>query len=568
MEMVLMQKTCSVSGCPLRTNILPGLILGFFIIGALTMTKPSDDQSIRKDIEKRMQKYALTPMSFDASSFPEREKTLLKLLLKASHEADEIFWLQTYHGNKKLRTEILKKYGPDDIIRQFFIMQAGPFDRLDHNAPFLPVPPKPPTAGFYPPDMTKEEFQKWIQEHPEDREAFMSPYTVIRRKGNRLVAIPYHIAYKPMVTRMAQALREAVKYTSNPSFKRFLEKKAGAVLTDEYYDADVAWIDVKGSLFDLTLGPFEVYEDELMNLKASYEASVMIVDQEASRDLEKYKTYLAEMEKALPYPDEYKPQAVKLTAAFTIVRDVYRGGDIRVGYQPVAANLPNDPKVHTTKGTKKIFWRNVMEARVKKIIEPIARRSIAQDQVRYMTSEGFFHFVLFHEIAHGLGPRFVRNTKTPVNVRLKELYSWIEENKADIVGLFVLRLLEKKKVFDPALRMEHAVSYLGSLFRTIRFGTGEAHGKAALISLNFFMEKGAIVYDAKSQRFRVVIEKFDHAVRDLARILLMIECQGDYEGALKLAKKYGTMPEALSATLDTLKDLPIDVVPQYSIRWD
>ncbi|RMG61046.1 MAG: peptidase [Calditrichaeota bacterium] len=521
-----------------------------------------------QEIAQRMKKYAPTPMNYDLSSYPERDRELLKTLIEVGKLADEIFWRQTYHRNIELREQIVKKRSEDDPVRRFFFMQAGPFDRLAHNEPFMDVPPKPPGAGFYPPDMTKEEFENWIETHPEDKEAFLSPYTVIRREGDRLVAVPYHEAYKEFIDPMAEKLRHAATLTDNESFRRYLLAKADALQTDQYFDADVAWIDMKDSPYDMVIGPFEVYEDELNNLKAAYEASVEIVDREESARLEVYKQHLEDLEKFLPYPEEYKNPRAGLTASFVIVRDIYRGGDIRVGYQPVAANLPNDPEVQAKKGTKKTFWKNVLEARLNQIILPIGKRLIASDQVQYMTPQGFFDFVLMHEIAHGIGPRYVHGTKTPVNVALRELYSWIEENKADLAGLHSLRYFRENDIIDPAMRRQHLVSYLGSIFRTIRFGTGEAHGKAALVSFNFLRDHGGIVFDEATGRYSIDFSKIDQAITLLTNELLMIEAEGDYARAQRLEAHYGQMPEFLKQSLQQLEDLPIDIVPEYKVKWE
>lgn len=524
-------------------------------------------QEEAEDIQARMQKYVLTPMPFDATQLSSQQQKLLQKLIEVGKLADQIFWRQTYYNNIPLRERIVKNRRKDDPVRKFFFMQTGPYDRLAHNEPFMDVPPKPPTAGFYPPDLTKEEFENWVSTHPEDKEAFLSPYTIIQRRDNGLVAVPYHEVYKEFVTPMAKKLREAADLTDNASFKKYLLSKADAVESDQYFQTDVDWIDMKDSGFDMVIGPFEVYEDELNNIKASYEASVEVVDLQESAKLDVYTRHLPELEAYLPYPEKYKNTEPNLTAAFVIVRDIYRGGDIRVGYQPVAANLPNDPEVHQKKGTKKTFWKNVMEARLDKIILPIGKRLISEDQVSYMTGQGYFDFVLMHEIAHGLGPRYVSGNSTPVNVALRELYSWIEENKADIAGLHSLRYLRDQGIISEDMRKQHFVSYLGSIFRTIRFGTGEAHGKAAIVSLNFLMQHDGIIYDPQTQRYSINFAKIDDAVTLLANELLLIEAEGDYARAQRLAEKYAGTPEIVQASLDQLNDLPIDLVPVYENQW-
>ena len=540
------------------------------LIGGLFMAfspKKTWTDAEAADIARRMQKYVIVEMKYDLRHLPARDKELLQTLIEAGKLIDEIFWRQTYYDNIRLREEIVRTRVPEDPVRRFFFMQAGPYDRLAHNEPFMNVPPKPPTAGFYPPDMTKAEFEQWLADHPEDKEAFLSPYTVIERRNGKLVAVPYHQAYQPFVSRIAQKLRHAATLTDHEGLKHYLLTKADALESDHYFDTDVAWIDMKNAPYDMVIGPFEVYEDELNNLKASYEASVEIVDREESAKLDVYTRHLSELEMFLPYADKFKNKEAHLTSAFAIVNDIYRGGDIRVGYQPVAANLPNDPEVHAKKGSKKTFWKNVLNARLNKIIFPIGERLIDKDQLQYMTGQGFFDFVLMHEISHGLGPRYVHNTQTPVNVALRDLYSWIEENKADLAGLHSLRYFREQGIISPEMKRQHLVSYLGSIFRTIRFGTGEAHGKAAIVSLNFLMEKGGIEYNATTGRYRVNFNKIDDAITQLAGELLTIEATGDYARAKRLEAKYAGTPDFVQRSLDQLKDLPIDLVPKYVIQW-
>ena len=546
-------------------------ILALFLALNLSFGKngsSANEDSSTQEISKRMAKYVLTPMPFDASRYTSKEKELLQTLIEAGKLVDEIYWRQTYADNTELRDKIVKSRNVDDPLRKFFFMQGGPFDRLDHNAPFMDVPPKPPTAGFYPPDMTKEEFENWISNHPNDKEAFLSPYTVIKRQGKSLIAVPYHIEYKEFLNPMAEKLRYAATLTTHDGLKKYLLSKAEALLTDKFFQTDVDWIDMKDNPFDILIGPFEVYEDELNGLKASYEASVEIVDSEESAHLNIYKKYLPDLEASLPYPDKYKNKAAGLTAAFTIVRDIYRGGDARVGYQAVATNLPNDPEVQAKKGSKKTFWKNILEARLNKIIVPIGNRLITEEQRKDLTGQGLFDFVLLHEIAHGLGPRYLHGTQTPVNEKLRDLYSWIEENKADMAGLHSLAYLRQQKVIDPNLKNQHYVSYVGGVLRSIRFGTTEAHGKASIVSLNFLLEQGAIQFNPANKRFSVDFAKIDSAVSQLAGELLLIEAEGDYSRAKRLEAKYAKTPDYVQASLDTLKDLPVDLIPEYQIKWE
>ena len=546
------------------------LIVVSLLAGQACRQESEVEMTERANIESRMQKYAVTAMEMDLRGYGQQERALLRELLEAARLADEIFWRQTSSLAVRLRDELTASHSDDDPIRRFYMMQAGPYDRLDHDAPFIEgVPPKSAGAGFYPDDLTAGEFQRWIAAHPEDSESFLSPYTVIRRDGDRLVAVPYHEASADFVEPAAAALRRAADLAEHEGFSRYLRLKADAMLSDEYFDADTAWIQLTGNAFDITIGPFEVYEDGLLGNKAAYEASVEIVDREDSAKLEIYKQHLGQMEAHLPYDDRYKPQDPGLTAAFAIVRDIYRGGGLRVGYQAVAASLPNDPRVTETVGSKKTFWKNFFEARLNRVILPIARELVVEGQVDDVEPQAFFDVVLLHEIAHALGPRYAHTGqgRVPINRALTTHYSWIEEAKATAAGLECLSYLIEAGVTEPSLRRRYYASYLGSIFRTIRFGTSEAHGLAALVELDYFLANGGIVYDEVSGRYAVDHEALPEQITALAEELLMIEATGDAAAAQALKDRYGTARPEVQAALERVRHVPIDPSPIYRNIW-
>ena len=520
------------------------------------------------DAAQRLKKYVTVVMNYDASGLSDREKDLLKSLMEAGRLADEIFWRQTNPDYLKLRADILQSLAADSPVRRYFLMEAGPYDRLDHDAPFLEVPPKPLGAGYYPPDLTPMEFTQHLQKHPEDRQAFMSPYTVIIRENGSLKARPYHEAYRELVAPLAAALRKAAGFADNPSFKDMLDARADGLLRDDYLEADSTWINLRNNKFDLIIGPIEVYDDQLNNLKAAYQASVSVVDAEETQKLNAYAETIPKLQENLPCPPEYLTSPLERKTVFTVVNDIYRGGLLRVGYQAVAVSLPNDPDIQVAEGAKKVFWKNFLEARLEKIIKPIGDRMIDGHQVGSLTWQGFFDVILLHEMAHTLGPKYVRNTEIPINQALRELYSWIEENKADTVGLLSLEYLRDHGLIDPGRRQEHYVGFLASCFRTVRFGTGEGHGLAALVTLNYLLEKGAVLFDKKNGRYTVEAAKFDTAVSQLARELLTIEAEGDYNRARKLQNKYGQLSAGLKKDLDGLADLPVDIAPVFRIKWN
>lgn len=558
---------------------IKSLSLGLLILTILTCADSASKASewgdnviaelkIQADVAQRIQKYAFTPMSLDVSKYSPEEKQLLSELIEAGKLADEIFWRQTYYDNLRLRDAITRERKDDDPVRKFFFMQAGPYDRLADNEPFLDVPPKTLTGGFYPPDMTLAEFEQWYQDHPSDKEAFLSSYTLIERRGAGLAAVPYHEAYKEFVDAMTGKLLSASTLTQDEDLKKVLNSRALGLLTDDYYQADVNWVMMKRGKFDLIIGPIEVYEDALNNIKAAYMASIGVTDEAASAKLDVYAGHVADLEQFLPFPDQYKNKQPDLKTTFTVLQDVYRGGLMRSGFQYVAESLPNDPEIITQIGGKKTFWKNALDARMDGIVAPVGNRLVAADQLPNMSKEGYFHFIQLHEIAHGLGPHYVYGTTTPINIALRDLYSWIEENKADIAGLHSLRYFREHAVIDPAMKTQHMVSYLASLFRTMRFGTGDGHGKAALVSLNFFLEKGAITFNQESRHYAVNFDLFDDAVASLANELLMIEALGDYDRAKALEAQYVGMPDFVRASMDALKDIAVDFVPLYEIHWE
>jgi hypothetical protein len=369
----------------------------------------------------------------------------------------------------------------------------------------------------------------------------------------------------------ARLIREAADLSDDSSFARFLRLKADALLSDRYFDADTTWVGLAGNRYDLILGPDETYADGIKGVKAGYQAYVEVVDVQESERLALYAKHLAAMERNLPVDDEYKSVIEGVTARFVVVTDIARAGEASAGYQAVATNLPNDPEVHLRKGTKKTFWRNMFRARYNTIIRPVALRLLHPEQLQYLTNDGFFQFVLMHEICHALGPRVVKtgpNKGKPVNVAIGPEYSALEEAKADLAGLHSLSYLMERKIVDRAREKEFFVSYLGSLFRTIRFGVGEAHGKAAAVSLNYLAANGGIVYDASVRRWSIDFAKIRAGVGRLTHDLIVLEGDGDPKAVGAFFARWAVMTDALSASLAATEDIATDVMPHYAVRWE
>ncbi len=524
-----------------------------------------------KDLDTRLSRLVQVPMHFDASALPAQEKELLKTLVEASKLIHEAYLQQAYPGGAALRDSLAKL--EDEVNKKLYrlvVRNGGPFDKMDHFKNFYGTFEKLPGAGFYPADLTKEEFEAYVTAHPEQAEALMSPYTVIKRDNGALKPVPYHEEYGEWMRPASELLKKASTLTDNPSLKKYLVSRAEALLTDDYYESDLDWIDLKDNDVDIVIAPYEVYEDGLISIKASYEATVGVKDKEESAKLDIYTQHIEALEQNLPHDAKFKKSTKGLVSPMVIVTDIIRGGDIATGYQPVAANLPNDPRVHANKGTKKTFWVNMMKARVNEIILPVGRELIASDQIEYITPQGVFNFVLMHELCHALGPRYVHgsNDKVSVNQAVKDLYPALEEGKADVAGLHSIKYFIDKGIIPKEMEKQHYVSYLASIFRTIRFGTTEAHGKAAICELNYHREKGGIRLDPATKKWSVDFDKIGPSISDLAKIWLELEATGDYAGTEEFFRKWASTPSDVAEALKGLEHLPVDVEPVYSIKWE
>jgi len=524
-------------------------------------------------IDKYLTQYSPYEMRFDASGFNAKEKMLLQKLLQAADYLDALYWNQTSKYGMHLRDSLTMDNGEQAMKLLTLVKRnGGPFELLTDYATFIGDQKYYAGDEFYPRGMTVDQFDAYVKNLPEDRkQQFMSPYTVIRDDGSGgYKAVPYHEEYKEYIEPMAKLLNEAADLSENESFAKFLRLKAKALQTDDYFDADIAWIDMEGSKFDIVFGPFETYADGIKGVKAKYEASIEVVDQEESKKLEIYKSYLKDMEENLPIPPEYKSEVKGLTAKFVIVRDIMRKGEAITGYQAVATNLPNDPAVHEKKGTKKTFWKNMFEARFNTIIKPVSMRLIDPSQRQYLSADGFFQVVLMHEICHAVGPRTVKvgaKKGMAANAAIGPNYSPLEEEKADIAGLHSLAMLIDKGVIEKSREPEFYTSYLGSLFRSIRFGLNEAHGKAAAIELNYLVKQGSITYDQGTKHWSIDFTKIRDGVKTLANELLVLEGNGDGQKVQEFFDRWTMMTPELQSSLDAVKDIAIDVLPQYSITW-
>jgi len=477
-----------------------------------------------------------------------------------------------------LRRRLASPVNPTEgLLARYLAINYDAYDRLDDFEPFLSavdpsgkqlVTAKPLGATFYPTDLTREEWERHLKEHPEDREAFQSNFTVIRRRAGELVAVPYSVEYQAELAKAAKRLQEASDRVGNQSLARFLRSRAAAFGSNDYQQSDMDWMDVKDSILEVTIGPYEVYEDRQFNYKAAFEAFITVRDAAESQKLAKVAGYLTEMEKNLPIPDEYKNFHRGLSSPILVVDLIYSAGDTRAGVQTLAFNLPNDERVRAKKGSKKVMLKNISHAKFDKILVPIADKILAVDQRSKLSFDAYFNHTLMHEVSHGLGPGFIEKDgkRMTVNLALKDLYSTMEEAKADVLGMYNTLFLVDKGVLPAELRQTAPVTFLAGIFRSVRFGVHEAHGRANLVAFNYLLDKGAYRHDPQTGTFSVDLDAAPGAIRSLAHDLLTLQAQGDYEAALAMVERFGLMRPEMQAALAKLGDIPVDIVPEFEVE--
>ncbi|GIW52302.1 MAG: hypothetical protein KatS3mg081_1657 [Gemmatimonadales bacterium] len=513
----------------------------------------------RVDIGSRLAQYAVVPLEVNLDSLSPRDRQLLAALVSAAAQMDTLFWHQAYGNYQALLASIR-----DPDLRRYVEINYGPWDRLAGDEPFIEgVGPKPPGANFYPPDLTKEEFESYLQEHPEQADSLKSLYTLVRRRsGGGLEAIPYHRAYQERLLLAAADLRMAAALAREPGLKRYLELRAEALRTDDYKASDLAWLDMKDNSVDLIIGPIETYEDQLFGYKAAYEAYVLVKDRTWTQRLERYTALLPGLQRELPVAPQYKRERPGLESELGVYDAVFYAGHANAGPKAIAVNLPNDEEIQLTKGTRRLQIRNAMRAKFENILLPIADLLIAGDQRRHVTFDAFFTNTMFHEVAHGLGIKQTINGRGTVREALKEHASAVEEGKADVLGLFLVERLKAQGEMVEGELMDNYVTALASILRSVRFGASSAHGRANMVRFNFFMERGAFARDSATGTYRVNPDRMSDAIRALSERLLVIQGDGNYEAAAKMLAEEGAIGPELQADLDRLSGagIPVDVV--------
>jgi len=550
-----------------------------------TSIRAANKKSVMPDLaqlQKMAARFTPTPIRVDTSRLSAGDRQALVKMIQASRTLNQIFMKQLWSGNLALYAQLQKDTTPLGEARlHYFWINKGPWSDIDEYQAFIPNVParKPLGANFYPENMTKEVFEQWVEQlPPKDQEQAKSFFTVIHTRGtlapavNTLFAEPYSQEYADELQRSAGLLREAAALTDNDSLKKFLNLRADAFLSNDYYESDMAWMDLDAPI-DITIGPYETYNDELFGYKAAFEAYVNLRDDQETAKVSAFTQHLQEIENNLPIDPQYRNPKLGAAAPIRVVDEILSAGDGAHGVQTAAYNLPNDERVVQQKGAKRVMLKNVQEAKFRSVLLPIARRTLTQEAMVDVSFEPFFTHILAHELMHGLGPHQIKvgDRATTPREELKELYSTIEEAKADVTGLWALQYmmdhskemnLQKLLPADEAAQRQLYTTYLASSFRTLRFGLNDAHGRGMAIQFNSLMDKGAFVQHSNGT-FSVDMSKIKTAVAALDHDLLTIEAQGDYAGAKKLMDDLGVIRPELRKVLDQLKGIPTDIEPIF-----
>jgi hypothetical protein len=499
------------------------------------------------------------PLTTDVGLLSEGERAMLPLLIEAAEAMDEVFWLQAWGNRDSLLGSL-----SDPAVAAYARINYGPWDRLSGNTPFVDgVGPKPAGSGFYPADMTREEFEAAVASGGPHADSLRSLYTLVRRHPEGgLRAVPYHVAYAEPVARAAGKLREAAALADDPGLRQYLQLRAAALLTDDYRASDLAWMEMKSNGLDVVIGPIETYEDQLFGYKASYEAYVLVKDRAWSERLSRYATLLPGLQRGLPVAEPYRQERPGSDSELNAYDAVYYAGEANAGSKTIAINLPNDEQVQLARGTRRLQLKNTMRAKFDLITLPLAGALLAEDQVGLVSFDAFFANTMFHEVAHGLGIKNTITGRGTVREALKEEASALEEGKADVLGLYMITSLQEQgDMGDLPLEDAHA-TFLAGMFRSIRFGAASAHGRANVARFNFFAELGAFARDSASGRYRVDHARMRTAIDSLAATILRLQGDGDYDAAVQFTARYGAVSGPLRQDLDRLEALgiPVDIV--------
>jgi hypothetical protein len=555
----------------LTTICLLMLALGPAAAGSAYHNRKESKVSTDSTLAAKINRFAPTEVTADVSHLSAGDRKALDKIIQAARLMDPPYYRQVWSGNPALKKKLEADDSPAGRERlHYFVINKGPWSRLDNNEPFIEgVPPeKPPQGGFYPDDMSKEEFNAWVQGlSDEERRRAVGFFYVIRRGADgKLKAVPYSEEYGEFLAPAAKLLREAAALTSNQTLKNFLTARADSFLSNNYYASDIAWMDLDSPI-ELTMGPYETYDDELFGYKAAFEAFVTVRDEAESAKLLKFSGYLQELENNLPIEARYRNPKLGPASPIRVVDVVYTAGEGNQGIQIAAYNLPNDEQVVKEKGSKRVMLKNVQEAKFDKVLVPLSKVLIDAPQRSQISFDAFFTHILMHELLHGLGPHNIAagDRQTTVRMQLKELYSAIEEAKADITGLWALQYLIDKGAIDRRMERELYTTYLATSFRSVRFGITEAHGRGQALQFNYLMDEGGIKFNAAAGTFGIDKSRIKEAVRKLTHEILTLQAEGSYEKAKAMLDKYAVIRPEMRKALDRLAGVPVDIEPRFTL---
>ncbi|HEX9965457.1 MAG TPA: hypothetical protein VGB04_10800 [Allosphingosinicella sp.] len=514
-------------------------------------------------------KIARIQMNPDTGFLNAEEREVVNLLIQAAELMNPIYLRQRSVDNPTIRAEIARSQHPQKAaLLDMYDLHFGPWDTLAENHPFYGGEKMPAGAGFYPKDLTKADLDAYLAANPGEKEALTSGYTVVKRQGDRLVAVPYSVEYRQWLEPAARLLERAAATTSNASLRKFLNLRAKAFRTNDYYESELAWMDVSGTPIEVVIGPYEVYTDTLYGTKTAFEAFVTVQDPRESAALTKYKALLPDMERNLPVEDRYKNFNRPFASPILVADQVHGGGDNVPGVQTIAFNLPNDERVREAKGAKKVILANVLGAKYDRILAPMAGLVLVPEQARLVTRKYMTNETLFHELAHSLGPGTIKvgGRQTTVNAELKDVYSASEEAKADVMGLHNILYMMKRGELPAAEREQALATYFVGIFRAVRFGIDEAHGRGAAMQYSYLKDKGAFRWDDQAGRYRVDYDRMEAGLRDLVAELVRLQGNGDYAGTKAFFERYARLDEQARGVLAKMAHIPTDIQPVYPMK--
>jgi hypothetical protein len=523
--------------------------------------------AVAPDVGERLAKYEPVEMPFTTEGFTPRERKLVTELIDACRDLENIYWRQNSPEDIALYNRLRTSADPNDKrVAHYMWINGGRYDQLEENRPFLGPDREPvPGRALFPRGITRAQIEAYVAAHPEQKKAIYDERTVVELVSAnplRLKTTPYHVKYATQLRSAAAHLTAAASVSDDKAFAAYLRARAKALMTDDYYASDLLWVTLRDPKFDIIFAPYETYLDQLLGVKTSYGAAVLVRNETESAKLAVFKKYVPDIQDALPLAAADRPSKKGHETPMEVMDAPFRAGDLRHGYQAAADNLPNDPRIHEKVGSKKIFFKNFMDARVNYVILPVAKLVMRPDQAAKATSDGYLAAVMMHEISHGLGPAFAHVNGQQVDIRaaIGPTFSGLEEAKADVTGMFGLKWLVDHGALPAERLEEYYASYVAGIFRTVRFGTGEAHGRAEMMEFNYLAERGAIARDAAGN-YIVDYTKIRDALASLAKELLEIEATGDRARAEAWFARYDTMPAELRSALEKAKDVPVDIDP-------